>query len=114
MGCRHEWRDVRRRSARGGLHTVQEPARVGHASAPFRAGIVLARRAGMPTLKSLSLLLPLAALACGRAAPRAERDIAVVSVDLTPAPAGQPTDAQVTVANRGTRPLHAEDYLIEI
>jgi hypothetical protein len=69
----------------------------------------------MPTIKSLSLLLALpAALSCGRAAPRAERDIAVLAVDLTPAPAGQPSDAQVTVANRGTRTLHAEDYLIEI
>jgi hypothetical protein len=68
----------------------------------------------MPFVKSLTLLLVLPALSCSRAAPRAERDIAVVAVDLTPAPAGQPSDAQVTVANHGTRTLHAEDYLIEI
>jgi hypothetical protein len=96
--------------------SVQEPAWILGETTADPAGTVLARGTRMTT-KSLTLLLALplaAALSCGRAAPRAERDIAVVAVELTPAPAGQPSDAQVTVANRGTRTLHAEDYLIQI
>ena len=43
---------------------------------------------------------------------QASLDIAVVAVEVDPAPAGQPSDAQVTVANRGVRTLYPEDYLI--
>jgi hypothetical protein len=66
----------------------------------------------MSTMKILPLLVPLAALtSCSRPA---ALDIAVVSVALTPAPAGRPTTALVTVANRGMRTLRPQDYLIEI
>jgi hypothetical protein len=71
----------------------------------------------MRTLKQLISLLPLGTLlfcAPGKSSPLAEYDIAVVAVDLTPAPAGQPSDARVTVVNRGTRTLYPQDYLIEI
>jgi hypothetical protein len=72
---------------------------------------------GMQNIKRLKALLPLSTLLfCGPSspAPLARMDIAVVSVDINPAPAGQPTDAKVTVANRGTQTLYPQDYLVEI
>jgi hypothetical protein len=71
----------------------------------------------MRNIKRLISVLPLGALLCcapGKSASPARFDIAVVGVDITPAPAGQPSDANVTVANRGTHTLYPQDYLIEI
>jgi hypothetical protein len=71
----------------------------------------------MQNVKRLTAILPFSTLLfCGptSSAPLAKLDIAVVAVDIDPAPAGQPTDARVTVANRGTQTLYPQDYLIEI
>src|SRR5256885_17069268 len=70
----------------------------------------------MHDIKRLTAILPLGTLLfCGPTHRRLDRlDIAVVSVAVDPAPAGQPTDARVTVANRGTQTLHPQDYLVEI
>jgi hypothetical protein len=71
----------------------------------------------MLTVKRVNMWLPFSTLLfCGPAkvATLSQFDIAVVAVDITPAPAGHPSDAQVTVANRGTRMLRPQDYLIEI
>jgi hypothetical protein len=69
------------------------------------------------TVKAIEAMLLLGTLfvcAPSKSAPLASFDIAVVSVDIKPAPAGQPSDALVTVANRGTKTLYPQDYLIEI
>jgi hypothetical protein len=84
---------------------------------PLAAGIALAMTGGMHTIKRLGAILPLATvLFCnpGKSATPARLDIAVVSVEVTPAPAGQPSEARVTVANRGTETLYPQDYLVEI
>jgi hypothetical protein len=65
-------------------------------------------------IKRLASILPLSGLLCCAPAAPPRFDIAVVAVDLTPAPAGQPSEANVTVANRGTRTLYPQDYLVEI
>jgi hypothetical protein len=64
--------------------------------------------------QALLTVLPLATFLSCRVTPVAAVDVAVLAVDLHPAPAGQPSDARVTVANRGTRSLQPQDYLIRI
>jgi hypothetical protein len=69
----------------------------------------------MRTIELLGMLLPFVTLlSCGPGKPVPLFDIAVLGASITPAPAGQPSDALVTVANRGTHTLLPEDYLIEI
>ena len=69
----------------------------------------------MRTAELLGTILPFSTfLFCTPAKPVPRFDIAVLAANITPAPAGQPSDALVTVANRGSQTLHPEDYLIEI
>lgn len=63
---------------------------------------------------TLRPLLLLTLLGCGRPAPAPDHDIAVTGVELEPAPAGQPSEARVSLTNRGTRTLRPQDYLVQI
>jgi hypothetical protein len=81
---------------------------------PLSAGTDVAEAGDMLLARLVAPVLAL--IGCGSPLPprRPEVDVTVVAVDLTPAPAGQPSDARVTIANHGTRPLNAQDYVIRI
>jgi hypothetical protein len=68
----------------------------------------------MPTLLRLLPLATLLAAGPIVAEPLPQFDIAVTGVAITAAPAGQPSQALVTIANHGTQTLYPSDYEIEI